>query len=95
MDDELFRPVIRELEAFEAGSRIIEDIIVIDAWMKIADLHRCPEESHTNFDGNGVVGVAVKHELGMLDATLDAILSFHRDDETFFRICPTKVIVVG
>ena len=65
--------MIGKLETFESGGRIIKDVIVADARMKIANLYGCPEESYSNFHSNGVVGPAVQHELGMLVGAFAAV----------------------
>ena len=87
--------MIGKLKAFESGGRIIKDVIVADARMKIANLYGCPKESYSNFHSNGVVGPAVQHELGVLDGAFAAVLPCQGDDESLLVVDPTEVVIVG
>lgn len=87
--------MIGKLETFESGGRIIKDVIVADARMEVADLDGRPEECHAYLYGDGVVGAAVKDELGMLDTAFDTVFTFHGDDKAFLVTDPTVVVIIG
>ena len=88
--------MVRELEVFEAGGRINEDVVVADARIEVADLDGRPKERHAYFYGDGVVGATVKDELGMLDTAFDTVFPFHRDDDARFLVVrPTVVVIIG
>ena len=87
--------MVRELKSFEAGGRINKDLVVADARMEVADLDGCPEECHAYLYGDGVVGAAVKDELGMLDTAFDTVFTFHGDDKAFLVTDPTVVVIIG
>lgn len=47
------------------------------------------------FMASGVVGAAVKDELGMLDTAFDTVFTFHGDDKAFLVTDPTVVVIIG
>lgn len=88
--------MVSELEVFVAGGRINEDVVVADARIEVADLDGRPKERYAYFYGDGVVGAAVKDELGVFDTAFDAIFPFHRDDDArSFVVRPTVVVIIG